>query len=86
MAEPRRWSQQDNEDLQNLLESGVIDPSDTSKATIEAIRIANFDWCLYRNFAQNFRKKVKEYVADKLLRGSRLGKIVFVFIFGDLLL
>jgi hypothetical protein len=82
MAQVRRWSKDDNRDLLHLIETGKIDPSDETNKTIEEVRLKYFSWCLYRNFAQNYRKKVREYKAEQLLKGGRhRGKKLFVCVY-----
>jgi hypothetical protein len=67
----RNWGKTDDTELLGYFESGEVDPKNQGKEYIESTRDKYFSWCLYRNFAQTYRKKSDQYNLNGTLTGAR---------------
>ena len=66
------WNQGDDIKLFELFKQSKVDPRNTKKASLDAVRESHFNHIPYRNFRTQFLKKSAQYEVDKLKNGANI--------------
>ena len=66
-----RWDKSNDTTLYDLLDRGDANPDDLSNDTIAKVHKKSFSEFPYKNFAANYRKKVRKWNIENTLAGKR---------------